>query len=291
MISTEVILERLEAVPSLPVVVAHLSRLLEDPGSSAGDIERIVGVDPALTANLLKLANSACFGLRGAVTSVRSAVTLVGTERIFELAIGAAFSRVVPHRLPGYELDSRGFWRHSVAVAVLTEQLGRAAGAEDPSGGFAAGLLHDLGKLVISDFLAQNSDEVCAYLYDRRRGLPFIDVEHTILGTHHGLAGERLADRWHLPPIFGAVARYHHAPSEAPPEARGVADLAHVADGVAHLLGYGADVGELARAMQSDSLERLRLDTRAVERATSLALEQIQQLEQLMLHADSGVTR
>jgi HD-like signal output (HDOD) protein len=247
------------------------------------DVEQAISVDPALTASLLKLANSACFGLRREVKSVREAATLVGTKQIFELALGAAFSKVLPQQLPGYELNAWEFWRHSVAVAVLTEQLSREQGVRGTTGGFSMGLLHDLGKLVIGAFLAENAEEVLSRLQRRHRSLSFVDVERQVLGIDHCLMGERLAEVWQLPAEFGAVARYHHSPIDAPPEVQGIADLTHVADGLAHLMGYGEDIGELARVMNGEVLERLGLSTRPIERAMSLAHEQIQQLEKIVL--------
>ena len=171
MISTAAILADVKRLPTLPASLARLSALQQDERSSAADYEKVIGIDPALTANVLRLANSGFFGSPRQIVSVRQAVTLLGTRRIVEAAMGAAFSAVLPNALPGYCIESVTFWRHCVAVGVLTERIGEDLRLERRADGFTCGLLHDIGKLVTSAYLAPQSTAIFDCIRERNHVL------------------------------------------------------------------------------------------------------------------------
>jgi putative nucleotidyltransferase with HDIG domain len=276
-IAPAAVLERVRQLPTLPVAVARLAALLEDPRSSAGDFERVIRPDPALTANLLRLANSAYFGLPRRVESVRDAITLLGLRRVFEVTTTAATSRVIPPRLPGYEIDSQAFWQHCLAVAVLAERLGVELKQRPGQLLFTMGLLHDVGKLVVGTFLAAHSPEVLACV--RAEGEALVEAERAVLGFDHAEMGAAVADAWSLPPAVAAAARWHHAPDAAPAhEPRLPLDLIHAADNLSHVLGLGADVGELHRTVDRAATERLGLTARRLEHVAGECFQQIREL-------------
>jgi len=117
------ILDATAALPLLPSSVMRLRTVLDDPRSSADAVEAVVRPDAALTGNLLRMANSAFFGVPRRIESVRQAITLLGMRRVYEAAVGASFLCLIPERLLGYGLEASAFWRHCVAVAVLGERL------------------------------------------------------------------------------------------------------------------------------------------------------------------------
>ena len=113
------VIRETQGMPTLNVVVTELASLMRSDTANVKDFEKVIKPDPALTANLLRLANSAFFGLRRKVESVRQAISLLGTKRLFELATSASFQRVLPPKIPGYGIDSRAFYTHCIAVAVI----------------------------------------------------------------------------------------------------------------------------------------------------------------------------
>ena len=250
MISTAAILADVKRLPTLPASLTRLYALQQDERSSASDFEKVIGSDPALTTNVLRLANSGFFGSPRQVVSVRQAVTLLGTRRLVEAAMGAAFSAVLPNALPGYCIESVAFWRHCVAVGVLTERIGEDLRLERRADGFTCGLLHDIGKLVTSTYLAPQSTAIFDCIRERNKSL--ITAEREILGTDHTQIGAAVAEKWGLPDLLCAVVRWHHSPSlreaqRAPDEAADLVDAVHVADCLAHVFGFGTDIGELSR--------------------------------------------
>lgn len=277
MIPTEHILAKVDVLPTLPTAVARLWSLLQDDTTSARDFEDVIAPDPALTANLLRLANSAYFGLRREVVSVAHAVTVLGTKRVFEVAASAGFAKTMPKNIPGYDVDAATFWNHCIAVAILSERLSSELGLDTPSLTFTSGLLHDIGKLVIGSFLLEDSIQVLSRM--RTDEIGFVEAEREVLGTDHAKVGATLADRWDLPEAIGLVARWHHAPDEAPQDAdQTLVDLVHTADGLAHSLGYGTDVGELARNVDPQTMDRLNLKVQRLETVACDTLDEIRQV-------------
>ncbi|MBI4237447.1 MAG: HDOD domain-containing protein [Deltaproteobacteria bacterium] len=277
MSQTELILAAVDKLPTLPGVVARMCALVSSDVWSAEDFEEVVGPDPALTANLLRFANSPYFGLRRKITTVQQAVMLMGIKRVFEIAAMGAFSRIIPPYLSGYETKAADFWVHCVAVAMLSERLVVELGVKMPELIFTAGLLHDIGKLVIGVFLSNQSKQIVVE-GDSSVG-HFLDAERAALGTDHTELGGALAKKWNLPEVVEYTALWHHRPSEAPDEGhRVVVDLVHTANALAHSLGYGVDRGELSRQVDPAVLQRLHVQAHRLERVAGETFAQIQSM-------------
>jgi len=275
----ERLLGRVKELPTLSTSLARLSQLVRDEASSAADFEDVIRPDPALTANLLRVANSAYFGLRSHAGSARQAITLLGLKRVFEVAASAAFAPVIPRALAGYDLRAEDFWRHCVAVAVLSERLAAELRCGTPDLLFTAGLLHDVGKLAAGAFVAEGQARI---LERTRAGLSFAAAEREVLGICHDELGGAVAEAWNLPPAVRAAARWHHQPCEAPQDVDPtLVALVHVADALAHQLGFGTDVGELARRVEAGAERRLGVKVQKLEAVACAGLEQIGEMSAL----------
>ncbi len=275
----EILLEA-KGLPTLPVVVTNLATLLNDERAGAAQFEQVIKPDPALTANLLRLANSPYFGLRREVTSVRQAIALLGIKRVFELAASVSFSQVIPDKIPGYGIESKKFWVHCIAVGSLSERLAQVAGVRPPEMTFTAGLLHDIGKLGFGSFFAQEFDDILDLMGSG--DISFVNSERKTMGTDHTEVGEVLAEEWDLPQQVVWTARWHHTPNETPKEADQVlVDLVHIADGLAHLFGFGADIGELSRRMEQGPMERIGLKVQDMELTVGDVMGQINEMTEV----------
>jgi len=237
-LSLEDILERDTKLFSLPEIYARLDALLKDPNATAAEATGLVSNDPALSATLLKLVNSAFMGRAlgpmgqrpGAkVESLERAVLITGTAQLAGLALGLsvapAFRGISPQAM-----DMRRFWEHSVSCAILTRSLAQATCWADPEQGFVCGLLHDIGKLVMFRHLPGPSARCLARCRAEGADLPAIEREET--GFDHALLGGRLLGKWRLPESIERAVTGHHDPE--PGEAGAV--LVNAADYLAHLL-------------------------------------------------------
>jgi putative nucleotidyltransferase with HDIG domain len=194
-------------LPALPSTTARLLRLLDDDTVGVGAVLDVIGHDPALTANLLKLCNSAYYGLRRQVGTVQEALVMLGNRAVVSLAFATSLGDVLRGPLAGYRLERDALWRHSLAVAVGAAHLVEAGGARAlRERAFTAGLVHDIGKLILN-----------APLKAKLRQLPQtggFDVlvlgERAILGFDHAEAGAALAAAWNFPTALAGVIGAHH---------------------------------------------------------------------------------
>jgi putative nucleotidyltransferase with HDIG domain len=267
----------IRSLPTFSQTVVQLAQLLQDEDAGPSEYEAVVQLDVALTANLLRMANSAYFGFSRKISGVREAITLLGARRLFELAAMAAVEAVVPPTLPGYGIDSGAYWCHSVAVAVLAERFAKERKLAVPTLTFTSGLLHDIGKLVISSFLATRLEALKGCLLSGHR--PLLECERDILGGDHAQIGAELAQAWNLPEEVVRVIANHHEPWRIE-KGDVLVDLVHCADCLSHSLGFGADLGQLQRQVDESAIGRLGLRQVDLEHVASRALPEIEGLAQ-----------
>ncbi|HEX7596960.1 MAG TPA: HDOD domain-containing protein, partial [Polyangia bacterium] len=260
--------------------------LLAQGNAGVDEFELVIKVDPGLTANVLRLANSAYFGLTRRIATAREAIAMLGLKRVYDVATMAAVQRFLPARIPGYELSSEGYWQHCVAVAALAENLAKT-GSATPALAFTAGLMHDMGKLVLGEFLALHAAPILEKL--RRDNASLIGAEREVLGVDHTEVGAELAAVWKLPEAVVSVIRWHHDPNQVPAGAeRACVDLVHVADALAHSFGFGADVAELRRPLDGQAFDRLKLSPATLEQVVAGSLVEIESLTGLAGPGDRG---
>jgi len=284
MISMDAILKRTKQIPSLSSSALRLAKLVKDPDSTAAHFEATIKPDAALTVNLLKIANSAYFGFSREVTSVKQAVSLIGLRQTCDFAMGMLFGRVVPERIPGYELKARDFWMHSIATGVLAERICLDLHLQVAEVPFTAGLLHDIGKLVIGNYLAESAGQISIRLEDTSKD--FLAVERELLGVDHATVGATVAEVWHIPEALAHVCRGHHHPGEVPRSPHlPLVEAVHIANLLAHATGYGADVGGMARSFDEEILNRHGLSASKLEEITCQCVEKIEGMGQALLAA------
>jgi putative nucleotidyltransferase with HDIG domain len=213
-------------LPSMPASGIRMLNLLENPEASMDAIEDILRHDPGLTTNVLRLANSAYFGIPTRVGSPRQAVILLGLRRLVQLVIASCVSAVMGRPVPGYDLTAGDLWRHSIAVAIASEALvknNRGGGVEDV---FTAALLHDAGKIVLGRFVQEELPDIKRITAD---GVPLVLAENMVLGTDHAAIGATLLEAWAFPRDVVRAARWHHDPEAA--DGRSIlVDIVHLAD-------------------------------------------------------------
>jgi HD-like signal output (HDOD) protein len=274
--SAAALIDSVDGIGSIPTAVAQVFGLINDPKATLADFERVVRPDVGLTVNLLKSANSAYYRSSREITSVKDAICRMGLRRVFEVVASQSFAKTIPSRLRGYALEASEYWGHSVAVAVLSDRIGRAAGFTYPDLAFTAGLLHDLGKVVIATWLGGPG----ALVPVPEGGLSTIDLEREVVGLDHLEAGEAVALKWNLPKDIAAAMRWHHEPSSAPTATlRYFATVIQVSDSAAHTAGFGEGGGE---AIDPSSLERLNLEPAALTKLVDDARPEIDRTRELL---------
>ncbi|MBU1218875.1 HDOD domain-containing protein [Myxococcota bacterium] len=279
MISRDEFINKIEALPAFSQTSIKLSAILRKPDFSLSEFEETISFDPSLTANLLRLANSSYFGIPRKINTIKLAINLLGAKRVFEAAIANELGRILPDMLVGYGISSREFWKHCAAVAIISSNIARIHKITAGEMIFTAGLLHDLGKLVVSTYLEQNSTQFQDLLDEK---MTEIQVEQKILGTDHQEIGYLISKKWKLPQDICEANRWHHNPSKTEdPGLKDFVGIIHVADSLAHTLGLGTDDAELMRSIDPVVTEWLGIKTPELEKIASESLDDILELTEI----------
>lgn len=268
------IISKMNSFPSMSGIAAKVLKLLDDPDASAGQVEQLLKQDPSLTANLLKLTNSAYFGIPSKVGSVRHAIAMLGWKRLSKLVLAACVSAITDRQIPGYDLPPGVLWQHSVAVSVTAEGLMRELKVAESDEIFTAALLHDLGKLILGGFVEKDLDEIEKVA---ARGIPFQMAEQEVLGTDHAEIGALMLESWSFPPSLVSAVRWHHDPDSAP-ETSSMTDIVHVANVLCLMIGIGIGVEGLHYEPSVSATKRLGIKPTQLELIASQTLEWAKEL-------------
>ncbi len=246
-------IEQIDRLLTLPQVVYKINEVVESKTASATDLHRVIKADPALSSKLLRLVNSAYYGLPCRVASVEKAIVLIGMAAVKNLAVVAGveqmFRRVT---LPG-PLTGRDLWVHCLAVATCGRELGQHAGLRHLDDVFMGGLIHDLGMLAAAQVEPQDFGKVVQACMGGQT--PWLVAEQEILGVTHAEAGARLAERWHFPEKLVELIRHHHdSPLDA--ETPDLAGLIYLADTAASGLSEGFTLSGQSQTLEPEMLSR-----------------------------------
>lgn len=259
----EKIIEKIKEVPSFPASSAHILNKINNAETHILDIAREIETDPTLTANILKLANSAYFAGPKTISTIREAIVLLGINRIQQLIIASAIFPTAIKPLRGYDLPAGELIKHLVGTAIASELLGKELKKEIPPYTFTVGLLHDIGKIVLGTFVEVDVEPIIKKAYDEK--LSFEKAEKEILGIDHSEVGALLMQEWHFPNNLIQPVLYHHNPDDVPVEHQLVTDFVHIASNLCLECGVGSGIDGLNYSNNANSIERIGIDTRIVE--------------------------
>lgn len=215
---------------SLPEVCIQVQALADSPHSTAADIGEVVGKDTALTTRLLKLVNSAFYGVPARIDTISRAVNLIGLRELRNLTLAASAAEVFAG-IPVKLVDMAAFWQHSVYCGLLSRNLAQHCHVLHSERLFTAGLLHDIGRLLMYMKLPEETAQ--AMQQHLESGHDICAIEEELIGFDHTEVGHALLAHWNLPPNLCAAVRYHHRPQEAH-DAHLESALLHIGDAVSH---------------------------------------------------------
>lgn len=268
----------ISSFPGMPGTAVKLLGLIDDPAMRVSQIEEILRHDPGLTANVLRLANSAYFGIPSKVGSIRQAVILLGLKRLIQMVIAACVSAIMDKSVPGYDLPPGELWRHSIAASVAAEGLVKVLKVEAAEEIFTAALLHDVGKLVLGDFVKDEFKQIETAVSE---GIGFEMAEKIVLGTNHAEVGARILTKWLLPPEIVNAVQFHHAP-EASEQLSSMLDIVHVANFISMMIGIGIGRDGLQHQPSGEVTERLGLEPEHLEKVASQTMQWVKEFSEVL---------
>jgi putative nucleotidyltransferase with HDIG domain len=268
---------------TLPDVAMRIARMVDDPGSSAEDIGREICNDVALTARLLRIANSAAYGQNRKIATVSRAITVLGVRQVRDLTVGLTAVRAFDG-ISNDMVTMEVFWRHSVLCAVAAGQIAARREAVHTESPFVAGLLHDIGQLVLYSSAPDAARESLLMMADAPDDLQLYLCERTVLAFDHGVVGASLARNWGLPDSLLECIEFHHEPHLARRYAADVATV-HIANSVAVLAEIGSmDLGD-APALMPAALETAHVNVANLPEIVTQTREAAAEIMPLLLAA------
>ncbi|MCP4567117.1 MAG: HDOD domain-containing protein [FCB group bacterium] len=272
------IFEKVTSFPTLPTITQRLLSIIEDPNAADAEIGRVIQYDPALTANVLKAANSAFLGFSKPVSSITEASVRVGKKWIFQIAVSSLIYSNLNVFAKGYELTAEQLWRHSMAVALMSENFGKILRLGDTGMIFTGGLVHDIGKIALHDAVDEYYDQL-QEIVDTDE-LSFEEAERKLLGIDHAEVGALIAEHWKFSPAIIDIIRWHHYPQGAE-QITSAIDIVHAADALCMMEGFGLGKEGLQYHVCQESLSRLDLTKETVETAVSRVMDSLENIEDM----------
>jgi HD-like signal output (HDOD) protein len=260
------VLQRLEELPPMPQIVLRAREIMADQTAGISDLVALLQNDQSIVTKVLRLSNSAYYGLSGKISTVQHAAVLLGQKTLSEVITMAGVSDLMGKELPGYGMDSGDLWRHSLAVGFGAQLLAERIKPQLSNDAFVAGLIHDGGKIILDEYVLQRKEEFETYMADGEQ--TYLEAEKDLMGIDHCEIAADICKKWLLPDAIHHPIRWHHNPSRS-----GGSELAlflHVADYFAKMSGMGTGPDDLQYQMEENAVESLgfqegELDTLLVD--------------------------
>lgn len=275
--------EIIDSVDNLPVLSAVVNKsivILGDPNCSIRDLTDLISKDQSITAKIIKMANSAFYGYPRQIRTLSEAIVILGFRKIRTLLITASASTHLNGSVEGYMIAKGELWKHSYAVAFISGLISKLTGKGQPDEAFTVGILHDIGKLILGNFLRGSYNEIVDLAHET--DVNFAVAEERILGIHHAEVGGIILDKWNFPSFMSGTVRKHHHPLESE-ENKTLVEILSLADTWVREFGIGIGIGD---NHPSDDLEQyiikeLGIDETIKSQIQGYLIGEMEQMEDL----------
>ncbi|RLB82740.1 MAG: HDOD domain-containing protein [Deltaproteobacteria bacterium] len=273
------LVSEISSLKPLPQIVSKIMSVLENPKSSMEDVAEIIRFDPVMTANILKISNSAYFSLPRRVESVQEAATLLGLEQLVDIVLLESCSANLTRKQEGYGLHEGELWKQSVSSALVARELAEKKGGRNKHLIFTASLLKDIGKVVLDRYVA-DSFETINHLV-KNHNFSFREAEKKVIGIDHEELGGLIAKIWKFSPKMVFIIRNHHL-SDKQSRKNYETSIVYVADIVCMMMGIGVGDDGLAYRFYNKVLGQLDISEKDLQEIISGFGEKINNVEDLL---------
>lgn len=260
-LDAESIISKVLKVAALPAVALKFSEAIKDPLISNNDLQNIVAEDSALAAKVLMIANSALFNFPAKIDTISNAITIIGHKQLSEIILSCSIVAMFKD-IPQDVVDMDMFWRHSIAVATTSRILAAARQEQNIEKFFTAGLLHDIGKLIVFLEAGKYAAEILKQCNEKNE-LMYI-VEKEVLGFDHAKLGALLLKKWKLPDEIVSAVYYHHMPSVSPHDIVGPS-IIHISDIIVNALQFGSSGEKFVPCFNQKAWDAIGLNVEILE--------------------------
>ncbi|MCP4671790.1 MAG: HDOD domain-containing protein [Desulfobacula sp.] len=248
------LVKEIKNLKPIPAVVNQILEIVDQPDSSMDQIANVIQYDPAVTASVLRMCNSAFFGLKHPAESIKDAVTLLGIDQIVEIVLVNSGAKVLSGENRGYGLHEGAMWKYSVSSALIAKQIAQRLALENVSTIFTAALLKDIGKIVLDRFIQDSFEKITALVVNDN--LSFREAEKKIIGVDHTELGGMIAKMWKFSPKMVKIIRNHHLTDISMVKEKEIA-VVYLADCICMMIGIGVGSDGLAYRFNDQAMTEL----------------------------------
>jgi len=266
MLETDEIFDKIKRVkhfPTLPEVVSYVTELLDNPRVTAREVGDVISQDIAISAKVLKLVNSSFYGFQKSIDTISQAIVVLGFKALKNTVLGVGIINSFPEIDSQTGFNEKGFWLHSVGVATSAKAIAEASGHENPEQVFIAGLLHDVGKLLLAIAFPDVTSGIIKSAQDKK--MTFSEAEKEVMSSNHGLIGKWLLERWNFPEDLQEVVRFHHNPIRASDAHQEITDMVCAGDTLCRALEMGNPGDTGISELPEGVWDRLKFSTNRVD--------------------------
>lgn len=275
------ILQTAKDLPPMPQTTLKAHKIIKDPNASFEDLAKVMEMDQAIATRVLRMANSSYYGMSGTVSSIKHASTILGLKVLEELIVAAWGTKALGNRMEGYGLETGDLWQHSLGVAFGSKIIATMKNPGLANDAFSAGLIHDVGKLVLDPYILERKELFTAFMADGKES--FLSAEKAILGFDHGEIASELCTNWHVPQNLVTAIRYHHSPAAS--NGSQLAYIVHLADVIALMSGMGTGIDGLQYYMDQEVMATLGMTSDDMSMIMIQIVEAVQAISAEMLQS------
>jgi putative nucleotidyltransferase with HDIG domain len=279
MSTVEMIIQASGELPPFPAVVNKALDLINNPQTSIQEVVETIQYDQVITANILRICNSAQYGLRQPVSSLEEALLFLGFNQLFTVIMSGALGGTMNRSVSGYDLEAGELWKHSVCAALLSQMLAKRLNKDPSPMLFTAALIHDIGKVTLHSYVQQEFQTIKQAVREQHKS--FLAAEREILGIDHAELGARIVEKWLFPKEIITAIRYHHTPLAAETDRETVFAI-YLCDLITMLTGIGGGVDGLSYSGYDEVMNYFKLDGRDIEKFIAQLGDELQRVEALI---------
>ncbi len=273
------IIEKIGELKPIPQVANKIMSIVEDPESSVIDLTEVIKYDSAVTANLLKVANSAYFGRPGKFNSIHQAIVYLGMDFVADLAFLASIAENLKAEQTGYGLRKGDLWKYSVLSALIARELAKKKGIGKTHLIFTAALLKDIGKVILNQYVEDAFEEINTMVV--KKYVTFREAEKQVLGIDHAELGGMVAESWNFSPKMVEIIRNHHQPQKSS-ISEIESSIVYLADTMCMMMGVGGGLDGLAYRFHKEVINRLEFTDRNLQKIMAMFGEKLRHVESLV---------
>lgn len=278
MSNLQIVIKEIKNLKPIPAVVTSLLEIIDDPNASMKDITKIIQYDPAITADILRTANSAYFGLKRPAETIQEAAMMLGTNHVVDLVMLKLCSQAAKGTHKGYDLHEGALWKYSVSSALIAKQVAVQLDLPNKNSIFTASLLKDIGKTVLDKFIQDAFEKISNLVINEN--FSFMEAEKQIIGVDHAELGGMIAKMWKFSPRMVGIIRNHHLSSETMVRDKDLA-VVYLSDCICMMMGMGVGADGLAYRFHRQAMDHIGIsaeDTLKIIADFACRMEEVEML-------------